>query len=282
MTVQLQLFRDSLMQICCVIIKIEEERLYVNYCSTVTIQDQTENFILLYYILYVSKLDINLLSEKQMCKKDLWRSFNTQELYMHNENDKLVLETSQKGDIYVVKYIAKRLDEFALSATCQWCEHETAYFSQVTELMSSDLSVQNVNCDQEFLMFSMWNHDLAFLMSSMSNHNSADEDNCDCTDSRDHKIKMYELWHWHFVHLDSVKLCNLHKIMTLSKSILIVKKKDHVCEVCALTKFRNKRGHQVSERKTAILNLVSIDICESLFLSYTDYSYFLKIVDNYS
>ena len=38
---------------------------------------------------------------------------------MHNENGKLVLETSQKDDIYVVKYIAKKLDEFALSAMCQ-------------------------------------------------------------------------------------------------------------------------------------------------------------------
>ena len=115
----------------------------------------------------------------------------------------------------------------------------------------------------------------------MLNHDLADEDNCDHTDSRDHKIKMYKLWHWCFVHLDSVKLCDLYKVMTLSKSILIIKEKDHVCEVCTLTKFRNKREHQVSERKTAILNLISIDICEPLSLSYTDYSYFLKIVDNH-
>ena len=115
----------------------------------------------------------------------------------------------------------------------------------------------------------------------MLNHDSADENNCDHTDSRDHKIKMYKLWHWCFAHLDSVKLCDLHKVTTLSKSILIVKKKGHVCEVCTLTKFRNKREHQVSERKTAILNLILIDICEPLFLSYTGYSYFLKIVDNH-
>ena len=146
-TNQFWLFRDSLMQIYWVIIKIREKRLYADYCDTVTIQDQTENFILLYYILYVSKLDINLLSEKWMCEKDLQRSFNTQELYIHDENDKLVLETSQKDDVYIVKYIAKRLDEFALSAICQWCEYETVYFNQVTELMSLDLSVQNVNCD---------------------------------------------------------------------------------------------------------------------------------------
>ena len=127
----------------------------------------------------------------------------------------------------------------------------------------------------------MQNQSLTFLILSILNHDLTDENNCDHTNSRDHKIKMYKLWHWCFVHLDSVKLCNLYKIMILSKSIFIIKKKDHVCEVCALTKFRNKRGHQVSERKTAILNLVSIDICESLSLSYTDYSYFLKIVNNY-
>ena len=51
--------------------------------------------------------------------------------------------------------------------------------------------------------------------------------------------------------------------------------------VTALTKFRNKRGHQVSERKVTILNLVSIDICEPLSLSYAGYSYLLKIVDNH-
>ena len=67
----------------------------------------------------------------------------------------------------------------------------------------------------------------------------------------------------------------------MSKSIPIVKEKGHVCEVCALTKFRNKRGHQVSERKAAILNLVSIDICGPLPLSYAGYSYFLEIVDNH-
>ena len=59
--------------------------------------------------------------------------------------------------------------------------------------MSSDLSVQNVNCDQEFLMFSMQNQSLTFFMFSTLNHDSADKNNCDCTDSRDYKIKMYEL-----------------------------------------------------------------------------------------
>ena len=191
----------------------------------------------------------NLLSGKWMCKKGLQGSFDTQELYMHNRDGKLVLETPQKGGVYVVKHIAKRLHKFALSAMCQQCEHETACSSQVIKLMSSDLPVQNVNCDQEFFMSSMWNHGLTFFMLSMPNHNSADENNCDCTDSRDHKIKMYKLWHWCFAHLGSAKLHNLHKVTTLSKSILIVKEKDHVCEVCVLVKIEQDtdrlKHHQV-------------------------------------
>ena len=130
-----------------------------------------------------------------MCKKGLWGSFDTQGLYMHNGNGKLMLEAPQKGGVYVVKHIAKGLDEFALSAMCQQCEHETACSSQVTELMGPDLPVQDVNCDQGFSMPSMQNQSLAFPMPGTLNHDLADEDNCDHTDSRDHKVKMYELWH---------------------------------------------------------------------------------------
>ena len=104
-------------------------------------QDQTENFILLYYILYVSKLGVNLLSEKQMCKKGLQGSFDCHELYMHDKDDKLVIETPEKGGVYVVKHIAKGLHEFALSAMCQQYEHETVCSSQVSELTGSDLPV---------------------------------------------------------------------------------------------------------------------------------------------
>lgn len=53
-------------------------------------------------------------------------------------------------------------------------------------------------------------------------------------------------------------------------------------EVCVLTKFRNKRAHQVSEKKLAILTLIFIDVYDQLFLSHEDYVYFLEIINNYS
>ena len=193
---------------------------------------------------------------------------------MCDKHDKIIIETQEQEDIYIVKHITKDLNEFALSAMCQQCESEIALSSQINELTGSDLWVWNVftdhNCDQ------------GFSMSDTSNHNSAEENNCDHADLRDQKIKMYKLWHWHFVHLGSVKLHNLHKITILSKSILIVKNEDHVCEVYALTKFVNQQDHEISERKAVILVLVSINICEPLSLSYKDYQYFLKIIDNHS
>ena len=99
--------------------------------------------------------------------------------------------------------------------------------------------------------------------------------------THDSKSKLYHLWHQQFAHLKEVKMQNLHRVMTLSKSIFIVKKDGHVCEVCTLMKLRNQKNHTVSKRRAFILTFIFIDICNSLFLSYTDYSYFLKIVNNY-
>ena len=44
----------------------------------------------------------------------------------------------------------------------------------------------------------------------------------------------------------------------------------------------NKRGHYISFQKSNILDLISIDICESLSTFWAEYQYFLKIIDNHS
>ena len=44
----------------------------------------------------------------------------------------------------------------------------------------------------------------------------------------------------------------------------------------------NKRGHYISSQKSNILNLVSIDICESLSTFWAKYWYFLETIDNHS
>ncbi len=64
------------------------------------------------------------------------------------------------------------------------------------------------------------------------------------------------------------------------KSIFIVENKN-IYEIYALIKFINKQDHTVSKRKTNILVFIFIDIYSSLFLSFNEYQYFLKIVDNH-
>ncbi len=95
------------------------------------------------------------------------------------------------------------------------------------------------------------------------------------------KVKAYRLWHWQFVHLDFTKLCDLHKVTILEKPILIIENNKNICKICVLIKFINKQDYTVSKRKTNILVLVFIDICSSLLLSFNEYQYFLKVVDNH-
>ena len=77
------------------------------------------------------------------------------------------------------------------------------------------------------------------------------------------------------------KLRDLHKVITLHKSIFIVEKRNESCEMCAITKMINAHSRRLVERKINILKLIFIDICESLFASRLDYEYFLKIMNNH-
>jgi len=71
MTDQLRLFSESLICIKRCIIKVEEGKLYVNHCDTAVMQDHHENSVKLFSVLHVSKLKMNLFSERRMCEKDL-------------------------------------------------------------------------------------------------------------------------------------------------------------------------------------------------------------------
>ncbi len=57
-------------------IKVKKEYLYSHYCEVIIIQVKLRNSVRLSSTLYVSELEINLLSEKQMCKMKLYESFN--------------------------------------------------------------------------------------------------------------------------------------------------------------------------------------------------------------
>ena len=77
-------------------------------------QDESKNFVNLSSTLYVFKLKINLLLRKQMCKMRLHESFNQYSLYIQNKHNKIMIKASEQDDIYIIKYIAKNLNEFVL------------------------------------------------------------------------------------------------------------------------------------------------------------------------
>ncbi len=120
MTDQLQLFSDSLVYIKRCIIKVEERKLYINHCDTTVMQDYYENSVKLFSVFHVSKLEVNLLSERRMYEKDLQESFDDKNLYMHNKRRKQMIKTLECKNIYIVKKIANDLDEFALLSVMQY------------------------------------------------------------------------------------------------------------------------------------------------------------------
>jgi len=77
-------------------------------------QNKNENSVLLNSILYVLKLEVNLLSEKKICKKKLLKYFDYKNLYMQNKSKKLMLKAFKKEEVYIVKHILNDLNEFVL------------------------------------------------------------------------------------------------------------------------------------------------------------------------
>jgi len=262
---QLWLFSDSLVRIKKCIIKVKERKLYVNHCDTAVMQDHYENSVKLSSVLHVSKLKMNLLFERRICEKDLQESFDDKDLYMHNKRKKQMIEILECEDVYIVKRIANDLNEFALLSAMQ---HD----------ISSAFSVMHSSMNLDDLM----NLDHFASHTDVIHHeNEVEVDHDQLSFANDKSFKLYKLWHHCFAHLESAKLRQLHKIITLKKSILINDSHENVCEICALTKFINKREHNVNDRKTSILTFIFINICESLSSFLNNELYFLKIVDNH-
>ncbi len=57
-------------------IKVKKEHLYSYYYEIIIMQVKSENSVKLNLTFYIFKLKINLLSEKQMCKIRLHKSFD--------------------------------------------------------------------------------------------------------------------------------------------------------------------------------------------------------------
>ena len=184
---------------------------------------------------------------------------------MHNKWKKQMIEILKCKDVYIVKKIANNLDEFALLSVMQ---HD------VSSAFSAMHSLTNLNNSMNL------NH-FASYIDVIYYENEIKVDHDQLSFANDKSFKLYKLWHHHFAHLKSAKLHQLHKIITLKKSILINNSYKNVCKIYMFIKFINKWEHNVSDWKTSILTFIFINICESLSSFFNNESYFLKIVDNH-
>ncbi len=208
---------------------------------------------------------MNLLFERRMCEKDLQESFDNKDLYMHDKQEKQMIETLECENIYIVKRIANDLDEFALLSAMQ---HDVS--SAFSAMHSS------MNLDDSMNLNHFTSH-----TNVIHHENEIEVDHDQLSFANDKSFKLYKLWHHRFTYLESAKLHQLHKIITLKKPIFINNSHKNVCEICAFIKFINKWEHNVSDWKTSILTFIFINICESLSSFLNSESYFLKIVNNH-
>ncbi len=184
---------------------------------------------------------------------------------MHDKQEKQMIETLECENIYIVKRIANDLDEFALLSAMQ---HD------VSSAFSMMYSSMNLNDSMNL------NHFTSYI-DVIHHENEIEVDHDQLSFANDKSFKLYKLWHHHFTHLESAKLHQLHKIITLKKSIFINNSYKNVCEICAFIKFINKREYNISDQKTSILTFIFINIYESLSSSLNNELYFLKIIDNH-
>ncbi|KAI7159413.1 hypothetical protein KC324_g13609 [Hortaea werneckii] len=246
MTDQLSLFRGQLTKITRRWIKVGGGFLSSEYSGDVEVKDQN-GFTLLLPALYVPKLGVNLISGDKLTKE-----FQLKGLLMHptftfvDQNWDPVLETTLSGGVYVLKRILSILRK-------KPGKNDYAYAAPASREEDAGPPVQSA------------------LEAAEQDKPPMSED----------KRKEFIRWHKRLGHLGATSMRKMHLVTTLRKAIPIATEKDCPCGVCALTKIRNMRG-KTAERKTSVLELVSIDICGPIEKALNGERYFLHIVDNSS
>ena len=128
---QLWFFNEFLKSIKRRTIKIEEKKLYSNKYDTTIIKIKNDECRLT-KILYVSNLDVNLLFERRLIKKEFKNNFDNDDLYMCNLQDIKVVKASTRDGIYVINHIAFKLfDEFILIVTIVMITNKSYKLTQI-------------------------------------------------------------------------------------------------------------------------------------------------------
>ena len=119
-------------------------------------------------MLYVSDFEVNLLSDKRLIKKELKRSFDNNNLYMHNKQNVKVLTALARENVYVVNQIKLELNELALTIIM------TSVIESMT-ILSTLSTIVNTKKSQIFssMQLDESHHESNYFSSSLKNNTSS-------------------------------------------------------------------------------------------------------------
>lgn len=96
--------------------------------------------------------------------------------------------------------------------------------------------------------------------------------------TKEKELERYLKYHQRFAHLGPNKIRNLHKVTTLQKKIKIPKDLD-ICDVCAITKLKNRIPKKLSTWPKVILDLIQFDVAGPFPATIRGNRWFLLIID---
>lgn len=153
-------------------------------------------------VLYVPSLPVNLVSVRSLCEKGLFGLITSTQISFYRDRA-LMMKAVLEGKLYVIKWFAKGVEEYALSSY------------EVRDLLQLDkerLDVEKSKLELEQLQMKK-------------------------------DIELHNLWHRRIGHHKTSKLRTLHEVTDLSKPVPCqLKPPDcEVCDTAKLVKFSSKR-----------------------------------------
>ena len=266
MTDQLQLFRGPLTKIRKRTITVGGGKLFASQMGTVELRVDG-GCVQLKNTLFVPKLGVNLLSGFRLCNSGLRGNWDDRHLYLYNKQGTEVIRASRSGGVYIVDKVAKGIDHAYYSGDPNG--HESAFTNYEHQNSASEMSEEESGSQIN-----------SARRTPKSGHGSSrgdvQETEEELTESQQAR---YQLWHRRFGHLGPEKLRSIHKSVDIKKPIPIPATRC-ICQVCQLTKMRNRVSKKLSPWNDELLGLISIDIAGPFPPSLTGNIYFLEIVEN--
>ena len=200
-------------------------------------------------VLYVPKIGVNLVSARRLCQAGLTGSFDDSHMYFKQDNKKVVTAT-MTNDLYIITHVSKK---------CQ----DTAFVGVEN---TNEVDTEEDTADD--------NEEAPILTEDKTKYNMP---------LSDKEKRRYLKYHQRFAHLNPKKISNLHKVTTLTRPIRVPNKDDmDVCEICAISKIRNKISRELSPWTKQILGRIQFDIAGPFPTTIRKNEYFLLIIDIYS